>query len=43
MTYLSITSSLAGEAGLAEYVCTYVFIVVFSSAVGSDFDPEDYE
>jgi hypothetical protein len=38
-----LLSSQPGEVGLAEYVCTHVFVVVFFLAVDPDFDPEDYE
>jgi hypothetical protein len=41
ITYLLITS-LHGEVGLAEYVCTHLFIVVFL-AVDPDFVLEEFE
>jgi hypothetical protein len=41
ITYLLITS-LLGEVGLAEYVCTHLFVVVFL-AVDPDYVPEEFE
>jgi hypothetical protein len=41
ITYLLITS-LHGEVGLVEYVCTHLFIVVFL-AVDPDFVLEEFE
>jgi hypothetical protein len=41
ITYLLITS-LPGEVGLAEYVCTHLFVVVFLAA-DPDYVPEEFE
>jgi hypothetical protein len=41
ITYLLITS-LPGEVGLAEYVCTHLFVVVFLAA-NPDYVPEEFE
>jgi hypothetical protein len=41
ITYLLITS-LPGEVGLVEYVCTHLFVVVFLAA-DPDFMPEEFE
>jgi hypothetical protein len=41
ITPLLITS-LSGEVGLAEYVCTHMFIVVFLAA-DPDYVPKEFE
>jgi hypothetical protein len=41
ITYLLITS-LPDEVGLAEYVCTHLFVVVFLAA-DPDYAPEEFE
>jgi hypothetical protein len=41
ITYLLITS-LPGEVGLAEYVCTHLFVVVFLAA-DPDYMPKEFE
>jgi hypothetical protein len=41
ISYLLITS-LPGEVGLAEYVCTHLFVIVFL-AVDPDFVLEEFE
>jgi hypothetical protein len=41
ITYLLITS-LPGEVGLAEYVCTHLFVVVFLAA-DPNYMPEEFE
>jgi hypothetical protein len=41
ITYLLITS-LPSEVGLAEYVCTHLFVVVFLAA-DPDYVPEEFE
>jgi hypothetical protein len=41
ITYLLITS-LPGEVGLAEYVCTHLFVVVFLAA-DPDYVLEEFE
>jgi hypothetical protein len=40
ITYLLIIS-LLGEVGLAEYVCTHLFVVVFLAA-DPDYVPEEF-
>jgi hypothetical protein len=41
ITHLLITA-LSGEVGLAEYVCTHLFIVVFLAA-DPDYVPKEFE
>jgi hypothetical protein len=41
ITHLLITS-LPGEVGLAEYVCTHLFVVLFLAA-DPDYVPEEFE
>jgi hypothetical protein len=41
ITYLVITS-LSGEVGLVEYICTNRFVVMFL-AVDPDYVPEEFE
>jgi hypothetical protein len=41
ITYLLITS-LPGEVGLAEYVCTHLFVIVFLAA-DPDYVPVEFE
>jgi hypothetical protein len=41
ITYLPIIS-LPSEVGLAEYVCTHLFVVVFLAA-DPDYVPEEFE
>jgi hypothetical protein len=41
ITYLLITS-LLGEVGLAEYICTHMFVVVFLAA-DPDYVSEEFE
>jgi hypothetical protein len=41
ITYPLITS-LPGEVGLAEYICTHLFVVVFLAA-DPDYVPKEFE
>jgi hypothetical protein len=41
ITHLLITF-VPGEVGLAKYICTHLFVVVFLAA-GPDYVPEEFE